>query len=586
MKIRSITLERFRQFERTTFEVNDFNVLVGPNNSGKTSLLHAIRSFFLLMSGHVIVSGNPPTTDYHRRFLSSAEEIAPTPDIRELWFRQQAGKPINISLTFEDGTTFGLVLRLQFGQLHVSTSKLPSGLSSEQIGSYLDTPVAFIPGLVGVLVTEPYATTARRNSLASQGRYSEIFRSSLEQLSKRNPEFVEAINRHLNELFGVSVDTVSFDHENDEYVTVRYSQNGNEYDVVSSGSGLQQVIQMLTYLYLSKPRILLIDEPDAHLHSRLQSSLGGLFRRVADDLDAQVFLSTHSLDLIDTFGTNDVIVVDSTKETIRPLGHNVDLVSTLVDANIVDVSALSRLLSSRRIVVVEDKDQTVLKAIDKAIGSPLYSTSSDAYVMPAKGVGNFRAIGQLGHILQQIIGREFDMSFIQDRDGLADFLEQPFLDAQASDDIHPILLQRHEIESYLVVPELIKYAASERGIAIQTRSINKAIKDAATDLKANARRMCRETAKGVNRHLPSETKVKEADLEEQVDEWFDKLDLSDIETVVKVFPGKELLASVLKKLNESHSTDLTRGILVAHLSEEFVPADIRQTIKDLGKRKS
>lgn len=586
MKIRSITLERFRQFEKTVFEVNDFNVLVGPNNSGKTSLLHAIRAFFLLMSGHVIVSGNPPTPDYHRRFLSSAEEIAPTPDIRELWFRQQTGKPINISLTFEDETTFGLVLRLQFGQLHVSTSKLPTGLSSEQIGSYLDTPVAFIPGLVGVLVTEPYATTARRNSLASQGRYSEIFRSSLEQLSKRNPEFVEAINKHLKELFGVSLDTVSFDHESDEYVTVRYSQNGSEYDVVSSGSGLQQVIQILTYLYLSKPRILLIDEPDAHLHSRLQSSLGGLFRRVADDLDAQVFLSTHSLDLIDTFGTNDVIVVDSTKETIRPLGQNVDLVSTLVDANIVDVSALSRLLSSRSIVVVEDKDQTVLKAIDKAIGSPLYSTSSDAYVMPAKGVGNFRAIGQLGHVLQQIIGREFDVSFIQDRDGLPDFLEQPFLDAQTSDDIRPVLLQRHEIESFLVVPELIKHAASESGSTIQTRSINKAIVDAATDLKANARRMCRETAKGVNRHLPSETKVKEADLEEQVDEWFDKLDLSDIETVVKVFPGKELLASVLKKLNHAHSTDLTRGILVAHLSEEFVPADIRQTIRDLAKMKS
>lgn len=101
--------------------------MVGPNNSGKTSLLHAIRSFFLLMSGHVVVSGDPPTTDYHRRFLSGAEEIAPTPDIRELWYKQQAGRPINISITFEDDTTFGLVLRQQFGQIHVSTSDLPTG---------------------------------------------------------------------------------------------------------------------------------------------------------------------------------------------------------------------------------------------------------------------------------------------------------------------------------------------------------------------------------------------------------------------------------------------------------------------------
>ena len=590
MKIQSIKLERFRQFDNSTFEVGGFNVLVGPNNSGKTSLLYAIRSFFLLMSGHVKVTGDPPKTDYHRRFLSSAEEIAPTPDIRELWYNQQAGKPINITITFEDDTAFGLVLRQQFGQMHVSTSSLPVGLSSKKISSYLDMPVAFIPGLVGVLVSEPYATTARRNSLASQGRYSEIFRSSLVQLRQKSPEFMDAINKHLNELFGVHVETASFDHENDEYVTVRYSQNGTEYDVVSSGSGLQQVIQMLTYLYLSKPRILLIDEPDAHLHSRLQSSLGSLFRRVADDLDAQVFLSTHSLDLIDTFDTHEVIVIDAKKQTVRPLGHDVNLVSTLVDANIVDVSALSRILSSRRMVVVEDKDQTILKAIDKSIGSPLYSSGSEAYVLPAEGVGNFRAIGELGRVLQQIIGSEFDISFVQDRDGLPDFVEGKFIEAQASDGIRPVLLQRHEIESYLIVPDLIKRTASEQGTKLQTRTINKAIKDAASRLKANARRMCLETAKNVNRHLPKKTGFRDPELEEQVYEWFDELDLTDIDTVVRVFPGKELLVEVLKNLNAlpsfRRSNKLTRGKIVACLCEELVPNDIREVIEDLVKAPS
>jgi ATPase involved in DNA repair len=48
MKIKKIRLERFRQFADTTFEVGDFNLLVGPNNCGKTSVLHAIRAFFRL----------------------------------------------------------------------------------------------------------------------------------------------------------------------------------------------------------------------------------------------------------------------------------------------------------------------------------------------------------------------------------------------------------------------------------------------------------------------------------------------------------------------------------------------------------
>jgi energy-coupling factor transporter ATP-binding protein EcfA2 len=462
---------------------------------------------------------------------------------------------------------------------------LPVNLSSERIARYLDTPVAYIPGLGGVLVSEPYATTARRNSLATQGRYSEIFRSSLEQIQRKTPKLVGTINRWLKGLFGVEVTTVSFDHDADEFVTVKYTESGSEFDVVSSGSGVQQVIQMLTNLYLSKPRILLIDEPDAHLHSRLQSALGELFRRVAKDLDAQVFLSTHSLDLIDTFNTNEVIVIDSGQRVLRPLGHDVDLVSTLVDANIVDVSALSRILASRKLVVVEDKDQTVLKAFDKAIGSPLYSSRSDSYVLPAKGSGNFRALAALGNVLTQIIGRQFDLSFLQDRDGMPDFLEGPFLASQGSAGINAVLLGRHEIESYLLEPQLMESVAVAMGMRLTKQEATRAILKSAQGLKAAARRQSRESAKQVNRHLPADDKMTESKLEVKVDQWFDSLDLDDLDVIRRVFPGKELLAKTLEQLNEGKSQRITRGKLVAAVHVDTLPEDIENTVKQLAGMK-
>lgn len=318
-KIKSVHLQRFRQFADTQVNTCDFNLLVGPNNCGKTTILHAIRTFFLLMHGHVRFEGTPPQPIYHRRFLSNAEEIAPTPDTKELWYNQRTGKPISITITFDDDVTFGLSLRQQFGQIHVSAEDLPEGITAATLKSYLGLEVAFIPGLVGVLVSEPYSTGARRNALASQGRYSDIFRSSLHQLKTKDEELITKINEWLSVLFDKSLSAVDFNPELDEYVTVKYNQNGSDFDVVSSGAGLQQVIQMLTYLYISKPQILLIDEPDAHLHSKLQSRLGDLFKKVANDLDAQVFLSTHSLDLIDTFTTEEVIVVDSAKKQYRQL---------------------------------------------------------------------------------------------------------------------------------------------------------------------------------------------------------------------------------------------------------------------------
>lgn len=574
MKIKSIRLQRFRQFGDTTFDVGAFNLLVGPNNSGKTSLLHAVRTFFYLMNGHVRLEGDPPTAVYHRRFLSSAEEVAPTPDIRELWYKLQTGKPLTISVTFDDDVTFSVLLRQQFGQIHVSAEELPEGLTAAKVTKYLATQVAFIPGLVGVLVNEPYATRARRNALATQGRYSEIFRSSLQQLKAKSPHLVTTINEWLKGLFGVSVTTVDFDSDADEFVTVKYEQAGTEYDVVSSGAGLQQVIQMLTYLYLSQPRILLIDEPDAHLHSKLQAQLGELFRRVARDLGAQVFLSTHSLDLIDTFSTNDVLVVDGTKRRIASIGHNADLVSTLVDANVVDVSALSRLLASRRLVVIEDEDQTILKAIDKAIGNPLFSAKSNSYVLPAKGVGNFRAIADLGKVLAQLSGTQFDLKFIQDRDGMPDFISTLFLHAQQADGVSASVLQRHEVESYLLEPKLIQAASKLVGRNVTEAQARRAILVAGSDLKAKACRMSLETAKSVNRHLPQNERFTDADLEEKVYEWFNGLDLDDLEVVQRISPGKETLVKTLKIINEGEAKQLTRGHLVASITADVIATDI------------
>jgi len=576
--IKSIHLQRFRQFSDTQVITRNFNLLVGPNNCGKITVLHAIKTFFLLMHGHVRFEGTPPKPKYHKRFLSSAEEIAPTPDTKELWHNQKTGKPITITITFDDDVSFGLSLRQQFGQIHVSANDLPDGITAQTLKSYLGLEVAFIPGLVGVLVSEPYSTGARRNALANQGRYSEIFRSSLHQLKKKDDKLISKINEWLSILFGKSLSEVEFNPELDEYVTVKYKQGVSDFDVVSSGAGLQQVIQMLTYLYINKPQILLIDEPDAHLHSKLQARLGELFQKVAKDLNAQVFLSTHSLDLIDTFSTEEVIVIDAEKKILSAIGSDSELVSTLIDADIIDVSALSRLLSSRKIVVVEDKDQTVLKAIDKSCGSPLYSSKSDSYVISAKGVSNFRAVSEIGKVLSGLAGDQFDITFVQDRDGMPDFIVDSFIKSQNDDGVRPFLLERHEIENYLLEPKLMVAAVTKMGGSITDKKVSEIILKAAQGMKAEARRASMNCAQLVNRHLNSD-KIKDAELEINVHRWFDGLDLSKLEVMQRVFPGKELLPKVLEALSQESGVDITRGNIVSAIKEHLIAKDILNFLK-------
>jgi hypothetical protein len=245
-----------------------------------------------------------------------------------------------------------------------------------------------------------------------------------------------------------------------------------------------------------------------------------------------------------------------------------------VNANVVDVSALSRILVSKRLVVVEDDDQTILKSIDKGLGSLLFSAKSSSYVLAAKGVGNFRAIAQLGRVLRELTGSSFEITFLQDRDGLPDFLVDAFFRSQAQDGVHPFLLERHEIENYIVEPKLLVAAGKVVGREIAEEDAKAAIMAAAGEMKAEARRMSRESAKSINRHLSGADKRNEAELELQVDKWFDVLDLTSLDVIQRVFPGKELLKKTLELLNDE-GKEITRGHVIASMNPEFVARDIR-----------
>jgi hypothetical protein len=256
----------------------------------------------------------------------------------------------------------------------------------------------------------------------------------------------------------------------------------------------------------------------------------------------------------------------------------------LVEANIVDVSALSRLLSSRRLVVIEDEDQTILKAIDKAAGSPLFSAKSSSHVLPAKGVGNFRAIADLGKVLKGLTGTKFDLTFIQDRDGLPDFLVGPFLKSQEEVGVLPTLLERHEIENYLLEVPLFERAAKLVGREVKAAEVNDAIRKAAENLKAKARLTCVATAKRINKFL-DEDKAAEPELEEKVHKWFDELDLNSVAIIQQVFPGKEILKEALKILNEGATKNITRGGLVASIVREHIADDICELLKSVSGTK-
>ena len=157
---------------------------------------------------------------------------------------------------------------------------------------------------------------------------------------------------------------------------------------------------------------------------------------------------------------------------------------------------------------------------------------------------------------------------------MPDFIAPVFLKAQQTDGVSAHVLDRHEVESYLLEPKLIEAASQLVGRHVTQAQARNAIVKAGDSLKAKGRRASLETARAVNRHLPTNERWKDPELEEKVYEWFDGLDLSDLQVIQRVSPGKETLAETLRILNAGHGRQLTRGHLVASISNDRVAGDI------------
>lgn len=584
-KIKSLHLKRFRRFKGNSLYATQYNVLVGANNSGKTSILNALRLFFLSLSSEF--SGPAGKVSFHKRYIF-IDEILPVADAEELWTDRQKGSTkstgIILEIEFETGLTVEAVFTHRFGQVHVDANIVddPEGMTGQQVNDAIDHKLAFIPGLVGILPQEPYVTPARRSAMSIEARYSEMYRSSLFHLHSTDKKALKLINAILRQHLDVEITSISFNPEKDVYVDIKYSQNGTTLDLANAGSGMLQIIQLLVYIYLTRPTLLLVDEPDAHLHPELQEKLGPVLKKVTDDMQAQLFVATHSPDVIDAFSPNQVFFIDAEKKNLVPFKKDTQYVEGLIASGIITNSALSRIAVRPRCLVVEDSKLAILKAIDGALSTNLFNFAGD--YKQAKGVSKFQTIHEVYLTVQELVGKKIAMFFVQDSDGLP----ERFLDYIATKYKHQGLdvsiLARHEIENYLLDGKIIRAAFKGKGKCVSLKDCRSLLIQAAEDIRAETRGDIRRKCKHVNHFCGKPDNLTDIEIEAEVDQWFDALPLNE-KTVLHIYPGKELLKTLRRIIADKYGVDIRECNLRATLTKARLSKDLGLTFSGIAEQK-
>ena len=336
--ITKVVIENFKRFEREQFELEETIVLAGPNNSGKSTLLQAVSTWSMALerwrlgkgrgTGGKAIGDKKPSAKQRTGQPVTRKDFTALP-LREfnlLWNEtltglskaelgpaQKLGEPRLIHITVEGSagltmeSPWSLTMELRYQsseQIYVKPVNLTDGempLSAEKL------VVVHCPPFSGIGAEERRMDRGAQQLEIGRGKPGDVLRNLLLEVSQED-ELWNDLTRDIQELLRVTLLKPQYD-ESLPFILCEYlggvarsgkGKNGlRQYDIASGGSGFHQVLLLLSYFYARPAAVLLLDEPDAHLHVILQRQIYDRLRTVASRRSCQLIIATHSEVLLD-----------------------------------------------------------------------------------------------------------------------------------------------------------------------------------------------------------------------------------------------------------------------------------------------
>ena len=292
MKITRVVIRNFKRFSDEVFDLNGHVVIAGPNNSGKTTLLQAIATW------HLVLGRWRELNDYQRHgkaytkapIARQAFYSVPLRAFDLLWHQRGSKEKIEIEVTYDNRRISVEIISDSSEQVYVRPLR---DVPPERLinSDNLPKPV-FIPAMTGLGTEEPVYQKPKINQLLGQGKPGDVLRNLLVE-ANQDQDAWEQLTESIKRMFSYVLLPPNTDGPN---IIAEYQHriNGEKYDIASAGSGFLQVLMLLTFMNSRKGSVLLLDEPDAHLHVILQDGIYNELKAAAQTNSSQLIIATHS----------------------------------------------------------------------------------------------------------------------------------------------------------------------------------------------------------------------------------------------------------------------------------------------------
>lgn len=463
-----IHINKFKQLDEIKVELGNITLLIGGNNAGKSSVIQAIQ-FSISIAQATSLLKNAYWRDDKLSTPIGRDDLIYLP-IKEVFYlaqngKLQEGKDNGINITYVDNSD----------QTKISISKgrnknIAIHIEGETLGKEIQSIVnpftILVTGLAGIPNEERYQTPFVVKKSAARGDSNSVFRNIL-LLLKEDPNAWQGFQDEIKRIFPSYKVSVNFNKDKDEFINCTVDK-GNEisYPIDSCGTGVLQVIQIISYIFLFKPKILLLDEPDSHLHPNNQRVLARRLLELSENTGTRIVIATHSKYLINELIEDSKLLWLSNGE-IQPCKNN-EIVQSLVEIGALDAG--QRLSPPKWVLLTEDSNLDFLKTLITANGARL----KDGEIM---SYGGCTKVDTAQALLEHLKESFPDARFIIHRD--RDFLDDEKIEEYKKKfpDVHFLIPNNNDIENYFISKEHLSHSLEinemEAGSIIESAFSNK-----------------------------------------------------------------------------------------------------------------
>ncbi len=577
--ITQLVLHNFKRISEQTYEFDHFDLLVGRNNSGKSTVLQALAIWQFCLDEFRRAKRREPKSI---QIILPNFTVLPVPQFNLLWkecterhypiqngTKKQERILIEIKVTWiaHNGKSYTFAVNLRYASPQTLYAIPADGWKTFQAleKNQLWPIIVYVPPFSGLEDSEEWRDEAPLRKQVGKAQPGSVLRNLLLRVWEANQQDWQEIQQVIKDFFSVELKPPQYEKGVDTKITCEYKQGKKYYDIIAAGSGFHQTLTLLAFLYGYQPTSILLDEPDAHLHVNLQRVVLEYFKFFQDkshQKKVQFLIATHAEEFIKGVEVSQIISFRGSSFSSKNLNLELSFAPQSIQTTPAILTAMAevsnleitQLLDSPMMLYVEGEDDERLLRCWAKILNTKESISKVCFHIMGGGTKkqmkdnadrHFAGVKQIIPHVKRLVVFDYDNE-----------------DAYHPPPDNPVLheWQRKNIDNYLLVPDTWIRAAKEK---IQgNEKVFKAIKEQIEDFFASE-----------NLTLPPNQTWRTVKA-----------------NVFQVVDGKKLLFNksdcLFQRLQENFQIKLTRSTVAEHKIADEIHEDVHQFFAKLNEQQA